>query len=129
MASDDIPEQEQPEIIAKPPSHPITTSLLIVSCIGLILATGFQWNEVFGYYMLSPKVVDASMENHSWKKKEIQNHQGPIDHYSLDFQFQGGPEKTYQNLEYDVKNDLHLTQKQEEAAMSGSAAPDAPAPK
>ncbi len=45
--SDEVPESEQPEIIPKPPSHPITTSLLIVSFFGVILCIALVWAGVF----------------------------------------------------------------------------------
>lgn len=107
----DAPESEQPEIIPKPPSHPITTSLLIISFFATLLGIGFVWNELFGNYLLSSKggPIEVGMDNHKWEK--LKTRSGPIDHYELDFP----GEKTQQNLEYNVKQDVHIGQKFEEA--------------
>jgi len=108
--ADAAPESEQPEIIPKPPSHPITTSLLIASTIATIVAIGFVWNELFGNYLVTSKTVrEVGMENHDWMKLKTKS--GAIDHYELDFP----GEKTQQLLEYNVKNDLHIGSKFEDA--------------
>ncbi len=112
----DAPESEQPEIIPKPPSHPITTSLLIISSFATLIAIGFVWNELFGNYLLSPKgpVREVGMEAHSYDK--LKTRSGPIDHYELDFP----GEKNQQNLEYNVKQDLHIGSKFEDAGGGGN---------
>jgi len=87
MASDDIPESDQPEIIPKPPSHPITTTLLFFSFVLTIVGIGFVWNELFGSYLIPPKLNEAGMENHNWSK--LKDKQGSTDHYLLDFPTEG----------------------------------------
>ncbi len=115
MASDEIPENEQPEIIPKPPSHPITTALLISSFAGTILCIGFVWAELFGSYLLGAKTpVEPGMENHTWKEHK-ENREGAIDHYGQDYKLDGKPEKSYQDTVYTVKQDLHLLEKQQDA--------------
>jgi hypothetical protein len=115
MASDEIPDNEQPEIIPKPPSHPITTALLISSFAGTILCIGFVWAELFGSYLLGAKTpVEPGMENHTWKEHK-ENREGMIDHYSQDYKLDGKPEKSLQDTIYTVKQDLHLLEKQQEA--------------
>ena len=111
----DAPESEQPEIIPKPPSHPITTSLLIVSAVATLIAIGFVWSELFGNYLLSSKgpVREVDMGNHSVEK--MKGRQTPIDHYELDFP----GEKNIQNLEYNVKTDLHIGSKFEGGDAGG----------
>ena len=108
-------ESEQPEIIPKPPSHPITTSLLIVSAIATLIAIGFVWSELFGNYLLSSKgpVAEVGMDAHKWDK--LKTRSGPIDHYELDFP----GEKNIQNLEYTVKTDLHIGSKFEGGDAGG----------
>jgi hypothetical protein len=108
MAGDDVPEGDQPEIIPKPPSHPITTTLIITACIAVTVTTGFAWAELFGDYMRGAKTpLEAGMDKHGWK--EIKEAQGPIDHYGQDFQDQGKPEKDEKAMVYTIKkNDLKL---------------------
>jgi hypothetical protein len=109
MASDEIPENEQPEIIPKPPSHPITTSLLIASFFGTILCIGFVWAELFGSYMMGAKVqLEAGMEKHSWKEIK-ENREGTIDHYAQDFP----GEKTDKDMQYSIKKELKLLESQQ----------------
>jgi hypothetical protein len=125
MAGDDVPDNEQPEIIPKPPSHPITTSLLIVGTFACLLGIGFVWNELFSCYLVGDKTAPADfkagMENHTFAKEQALGKQmnpiiGPNDHYSHDFTTdEKQPEKTEKELIYDVKKDLHLRQSQEEA--------------
>src|SRR2546423_1029210 len=111
MASDDIPENEQPEIIPKPPSHPITTSLLITSCAGVVVCIGFAWAELFGGYLLSAKApVEAGMENHTaTKTKALAT---PIDHYALDYKVFGTSEneKNDKDMIFSVKKELKITE-------------------
>ena len=131
MAGDDVPENEQPEIIPKPPSHPITTSLLITGTFACLIGIGFIWNELFSCYLVSDKTAPADykagMENHTFAKEQaLQKQMNPViapnDHYSHDFQIydqgkpSGKPEKTEAEMIFDVKYDLHLRQDQQEAA-------------
>lgn len=113
MASDEIPDNEQPEIIPKPPSHPITTALLITSFFGTILCIGFVWAELFGSYLLGAKTpVEPGMENHTWKEHK-ENREGAIDHYGQDFKTDGKPEKDYKDMVYSVKKELKLLESQQ----------------
>jgi hypothetical protein len=116
MASDEIPESEQPEIIPKPPSHPITTSLLITSFFGTILCIGFVWAELFGSYMFGAKVaLEPGMNNHGWQ--EIKNNrEGVIDHYAQDFP----GEKDAEALRYSVRKELRLLESQQNASSDGA---------
>ena len=60
------------EIIPKPPSHPITTSLLITGSVACIIAIGFIWNELFSCYLVgakAPAEYSAGMENHTFAKE------------------------------------------------------------
>jgi hypothetical protein len=111
--ADDAPESEQPEIIPKPPSHPVTSSLLIASAVAILIAIGFVWSELFGNYLVSPKTVhEVGMEKHT--PDAMKKSSGPIDHYDLDYP----GEKSLVNLEYSVKKDLHLTSNFEEGAAA-----------
>ena len=109
-------ENEQAEIIPKPPSHPITTSLLIASTIATLIAIGFVWSELFGNYMLSgkgPGPREVDMQKHY--KDALKGKQTPIDHYEIDFP----GEKNLQNLEDNVKTDLHIGSKFEGGDAGG----------
>jgi hypothetical protein len=127
MASDEIPEgeNEQPEIIPKPPSHPITTSLLVTSFFGTILCIGFVWAELFGSYMLGAKTpVETGMEKHTWKEIK-DNREGMIDHYGQDF----AGEKKDEEMRYHVRQELKLLESQQAEADKAPAStppPDAP---
>ena len=115
MASDEVPESEQPEIIPKPPSHPITTSLLITSFFGTILCIGFVWAELFGGYMFGAKVtVEPGMDKHTWKEIK-DNREGAIDHYAQDFP----GEKDAEALRYAVRKELKLLESQQNDSGSG----------
>jgi len=79
-------QDEAPEIIARPPSHPITTTLLGVSIAATIVCIGFSWAELFGCYM--PTNVEKGMEKHksSGQDGETKKRGGsPIDHYAEDY--------------------------------------------
>lgn len=97
MADDAPAEDEAPEIIAKPPSHPITTTLLGIGIVGLVLNISIAWVELFGVYM--PAAVEKGMEKH--KASDLAKKPGIPDHYALDF-----PGKD--NLWYEVGKDLKL---------------------
>jgi len=121
MASDDVPDNEQPEIIPKPPSHPITTALLVVNFFGIILCIGFAWAELFGCYMFGAKVrPELGMEKHTFD--EIKNNRtGMLDHYGEDFEVaKGQPEKTDKDMLYTVKKELHLLAEQQDSATAAS---------
>jgi len=120
MASDEIPENEQPEIIPKPPSHPITSALLVTSFFGTILCIGFVWAELFGGYMFGAKIKpEPGMEKHGYD--EIKNNrEGMIDHYGQDFQLDGKAEKSDKDMVYSVKKELKLLAEQQDSAAAPS---------
>ncbi|HZU97301.1 MAG TPA: hypothetical protein VFF73_11440 [Planctomycetota bacterium] len=124
MASDDVPDNEQPEIIPKPPSHPITTALLVTNFFGIILCIGFVWAELFGCYMFGAKVrPEPGMEKHGFD--EIKNNRtGQLDHYGEDFQVQGKAEANEKDMLYSVKKELHLLAEQQDSAGGGAPAGD-----
>ncbi|MBI3726342.1 hypothetical protein HY251_20645 [bacterium] len=113
--ADEAAEDQQPEIIPRQPSHPITTTLIIVTCIGVIFCIGFEWAELFGYYLLSPKVTASQkdMVNHDFKKTQ-KRELASIDHYALDFPGEGDPKNGRTIMEYNIRKDLGLTQEQED---------------
>lgn len=76
---------DQPEIIARPPSHPIATTLLIIAAIGTSLAIALVWAELFGEYMPT-----QGPETPQWKLKEhapkgYAEKGGPHDYYEKDY--------------------------------------------
>jgi hypothetical protein len=76
---------EAAEIIPRPPSSPIGSTLLIVSTLGLILAIAVVWMELFGEYLptLPPGVQpDPEMAKHV-ARKDAENH--THDHYAVDY--------------------------------------------
>jgi hypothetical protein len=76
---------DQPEIIARPPSHPIATTLLIVSAIGTTLAIVLVWAELFGEYMptAGPGVPEWKLKEHAPLKYAKEGK--PQDYYLKDF--------------------------------------------
>lgn len=82
------------EIITRPPSHPLATSLLGASILGTIGAIAFVWLELFGEYMPSyppgqaPPAVPGLDQNwystHDAVKLAKQG-KPTHDHYKLDF--------------------------------------------
>lgn len=102
MAADEqAQEQEEaPEIIVKPPSHPVTTTLLGTACVGLLLCIIFAWSELFSSYM--PSSVVKGMENHK-SSVEAKRPMPPtgVDHYAEDY-----PGKD--SLWYEVGKDLKV---------------------
>ena len=42
------------EIISRPPSHPIATTLLVLSMLGTIASIAIVWSELFGEYLPAP---------------------------------------------------------------------------
>lgn len=98
MADDAPAEDEAPEIIAKPPSHPITTTLLAIGIVGCVLNISIAWVELFGTYM--PAQAEKGMEKHR-SVDLAKSKSGPIDHYAIDF-----PGKD--SLWYEVGKELKL---------------------
>ncbi len=120
MPSDDVPDQ--PEIIPKPPSHPITTTLLIVSFVITCVGIGFVWADLFGVYLISPKIKEAGMEAHDFNKEKNAAANGAIDHYSQDFpgEDKAPSEKDRQRLmEYNIKKELHILETQVDTGAGG----------
>lgn len=82
------------EIISRPPSHPLATSLLGASILGTIGAIAFVWLELFGEYMPSyppgqapPPVpgVDQNWYSTHDPVKVATQPNATHDHYKLDF--------------------------------------------
>ncbi len=78
-------DNEPAPIIHRPPSSPIGSTLLIVTTIGLCVAIGVVWTELFGEYLptLKPgQSEDPEMKNHASKKIALEHIR---DHYGADF--------------------------------------------
>jgi hypothetical protein len=77
---------ETAEIIPRPPSSPIGSTLLIVCTLGLILAIGVVWSELFSEYLPGappPGVtLSAEMAKHV-PLRDAENH--TRDHYKVDY--------------------------------------------
>jgi hypothetical protein len=84
------------EIIPRPPSSPIGSTLLIVSTLGMILAIAIVWNELFVEY-LPAGPLDPEMSKHV-VRTEAERH--TRDHYAEDFP--GGGE-TLASVEADLQ--------------------------
>jgi len=112
---------DQAEIIARPPSHPVASTLLIVGCLGLIAAISFVWMELFGQYMPAPGPAHQP-------DPIMANHQPVRDHYAKDY----GTEDTLTSVE----NELGLSSQigdtslvdQASDPVGGGAPPPAPTP-
>ncbi|RMG17414.1 MAG: hypothetical protein D6731_04200 [Planctomycetota bacterium] len=66
-------------IIARPPSHPIATSLLICCVLGTLICIGIVWNELFTEYLPSPGPgvkIDKSHNSKSIAEKHRRDHYG-----------------------------------------------------
>lgn len=77
---------ETAEIIPRPPSSPIASTMLIVSTIGLILAIAVVWSELFGEYLPGappPGVTPSAEMARHVPLKEAENH--TRDHYREDY--------------------------------------------
>lgn len=73
------------EIIPRPPSSPIGSTLLIVTTLGLVLAIAIVWAELFGEYLptLAPgQQADPEMSKHV-SRVEAERHSR--EHYAEDF--------------------------------------------
>lgn len=71
---------DEQEIISRPPSHPIATTLLLVSMIGTGLAIFLVWTELFGEYLPTPAPGAAQAVS---SKKIAEGHLR--EHYEADF--------------------------------------------
>ena len=74
---------DQAEIIARPPSHPIATTLIIVSMLATILSIGLVWNELFTEYLPSGK--GRKIDKHHKSKTIAEKHRK--DHFGADKDF------------------------------------------
>jgi hypothetical protein len=74
-------DDEQAEIIARPPSHPIATTLIVISMIATMICIGLTWDELFSEYLPTKgpgKTIDKSHSSVTIAK------QGRKDHYKAD---------------------------------------------
>jgi len=85
------------EIISRPPSHPIATTLLVCSIAGTVLAIMFTWWELFGEYLPTPT---PGQQNDSRTIAEEHLH----DHYKKDY-------KGSENVLADVEKELGIGSK------------------
>ncbi|MBL4844461.1 MAG: hypothetical protein JKY65_02950 [Planctomycetes bacterium] len=88
---------DEQEIISRPPSHPIATTLLLVSMIGTGLAISLVWQELFGEYLPS----DPGGGAQTISSKNIAEN-GTRNHYEKDFK---GSDK---NLMADIEKELKI---------------------
>jgi hypothetical protein len=88
------------EIVARPPSHPVTTTLLGVSTAGLLFLIGFTWAELFSDYMPAQVEKYGDMAKH--KSAAEAGKPSPRDHYEEDYGKSA-------NVRYEVEKDLGLT--------------------
>lgn len=83
---------DQAEIITRPPSHPLATSLLGASILGTIGAIAFVWMELFGEYMPAPQ-PGAPLSDWESKHNPVtlasKEGQAVHDHYKIDFSDNG----------------------------------------
>lgn len=84
---------DEQEIISRPPSHPIATTLLLASIAGTIVSTAFVWAELFGEYLPTP---GPGKPNASLKIAERHEH----DHYRVDY---GASEDLQAEIEKELK--------------------------
>jgi len=89
---------DEQEIISRPPSHPIATTLLLVSMIGTGLAIFLVWQELFGEYLPTPQPGAKAVLD---SKKIAENH--TRNHYANDFK--GSSDDKLMN---DVEKDLGI---------------------
>ena len=87
-------QEDLGEIISRPASHPIATTLLVVSMLGTLLAIGFVWAELFGSYL--PAGVKVVSKSRKIAEKHVHNH------YAADFGKDG-------DLMTQVEKDLGIT--------------------
>ena len=72
---------EVAEIIPRPPSSPIGSTMLIVSTIGMILAISMVWSELYGEY-LPAGTPPAEMSKHVSRSEAEKKTR---DHFAEDF--------------------------------------------
>lgn len=90
---------DEQEIISRPPSHPIATTLLLVSMIGTGLAIFLVWQELFGEYLPTPQPGAKAVLD---SRKIAENH--TRSHYENDF----GKTSTDKNLMAEIEKELGI---------------------
>ncbi|MCA8924863.1 MAG: hypothetical protein KDD82_23840 [Planctomycetes bacterium] len=76
------------EVLSRPPSHPIASTLLILSCIGTIGCIGFVWAELFNEYMPAKGAnsqIEALLQKHGPVAIANGRRDEDVDHYKIDF--------------------------------------------
>lgn len=99
-------QDEAPEIIARPPSHPITSTLLGVAIVATILNISVSWSRLFGRYLVAKP--EKGMDKHN--VQEVKTKSGPLDHYAEDYGKDAG------TLWYQVGVDLKVSAGEEGGA-------------
>ena len=102
---------DQAEIITRPPSHPLATSLLAASMLGTIGAIAIVWMELFGEYMPTYPQGQAPPPVPGLDQKWYQDHdpvtlakkeQPTHDHYKIDWSDPPGPAEMLASVERDL---------------------------
>lgn len=77
------------EVLSRPPSHPIASTLLILSCIGTIGCIAFVWAELFNEYMpakgQNQEIEQILGQSHAAVAVANSRRDADIDHYKLDY--------------------------------------------
>lgn len=116
---------EPAAIIHRPPSSPIGSTLLIVTTIGLLVAIGVVWAELFGEYLptLKPgQTADPEMRNHDSKKIALEHRH---DHYGVDY---GSDANILEAVEKDLQISSKVGDLQAGGGASSGGSVEAPAP-
>ena len=91
---------DEQEIISRPPSHPIATTLLLVSMIGTGLAIFLVWSELFGEYL--PTQVPGGPAQAVSSKKIAEGHLR--EHYESEF-----PGSNEKDMLREIESQLGIT--------------------
>ena len=77
---------DEEQIVAKPPSHPVATGLLVASTVGVGLNIAVVWNELFTSYLNLniPKAVGKNDKRHD-ALKYAKNQKPVHDYFKIDF--------------------------------------------
>jgi len=77
------------EVLSRPPSHPIASTLLILSCIGTIGCIAFVWGELFNEYMpakgQNQEIEQILGQKHAAVAVANGRRDDDVDHYKLDY--------------------------------------------
>ncbi len=76
---------DQAEIISRPPSHPIATTLIIISMLATMLCIGLTWDELFSEYLPTPGPGVAKIDKSHSSVKIASD--GRKDHFGADRDF------------------------------------------